>query len=67
LCINDTPKTIGVNLGLFAADTSLYATEHKVGYVLRKLQPWLSSMAALCDDWNMEIGEEKTRAIYFSH
>jgi hypothetical protein len=35
--INDTPQTIGVHLALFADDTSLYATERKEGYVLRKL------------------------------
>jgi hypothetical protein len=35
LYINDTPKTVGVNLALFADDTCLYATERKEGYVLR--------------------------------
>jgi hypothetical protein len=54
LYINDTPQTIGVNLALFANDTSLYATEHKEGYVLEKLQRWLSSMAAWCEGWNIE-------------
>jgi hypothetical protein len=38
LYINDTPQPIGVNLALFADDTSLYATECKEGYVLRKFQ-----------------------------
>jgi hypothetical protein len=31
LYINDIPQTAGVNLALFADDTSLYATEHREG------------------------------------
>jgi hypothetical protein len=37
---------IGVYLALFADDTSLFAIERKEGYVLRKLQRELNSMAA---------------------
>jgi retron-type reverse transcriptase len=48
LFINELPQTAGVNLALFADDTSLYATEHKEAYVLRKLQRGLSSMTAWC-------------------
>jgi hypothetical protein len=62
LYINDTPppfQTIGVNLALFADDTSLYATERKEGYVLRKLQRGQISMAAWCGRWN--IKSMKTR------
>jgi hypothetical protein len=40
LYINDTPQTIGVNLALFADDTSLYAAECKEGYVLSKTPAW---------------------------
>jgi hypothetical protein len=36
--INYTPQTPGVYLGLFADDTCIYATDHKEGYVLRKLK-----------------------------
>jgi hypothetical protein len=67
LYINDTPQTIGVNLALFADDTSLYATERKEGYVLRKLQRGLNSMAAWSERWNIKINVDKARAIYFSH
>jgi hypothetical protein len=42
--INDTPQTPGVYLGLFADDTSIYATDRKEGYVLRKLQRGLSAI-----------------------
>jgi hypothetical protein len=48
LYINDVTQTPGVNLALFAADTCLYMTEHKEGYVLRKLQHGLNSMTAWC-------------------
>jgi hypothetical protein len=41
--INDMPQAIGVHLALFTDDTCLYATEHKEGYVLRKLQCGLNS------------------------
>jgi hypothetical protein len=44
--INDNPQIMGVNLTLFADDTCLHATEHKEGYVLRKLQRVLNSMSA---------------------
>jgi hypothetical protein len=64
LYINDTPKTIRANLALFADDTCLYATDRKEGYVLRKLQRGLNSMAAWCERWNIKINEDKTRAIY---
>jgi hypothetical protein len=37
LHIKDNHQTIGVNLALFADDTSLYAAERKEGYVLRKV------------------------------
>jgi hypothetical protein len=46
LYINDTPQTPGVNLALFAGDSCIYATDRKEGYVLRKLQRGLGSMAA---------------------
>jgi hypothetical protein len=55
--INDTAQTIGVNLALFADDTSRYATERKGGYVIRNLQRGLNSMAALCERWNSKINE----------
>jgi hypothetical protein len=67
LYINDTPQTHGVHLALFADDTCLYASEHKDGYVLRKLQRGLNSMVTWCERWNIEINEEKTREMYFSH
>jgi hypothetical protein len=66
LYINDTPQTHGVNLALFADDTCLYATDRKEGYVLRKIQRGLDSMAAWCKYWNIKINEDKTRAIYFT-
>jgi hypothetical protein len=65
--INDTPKTTGVNLALFADDACLYATECKEGYVLRKLQRVLISMAEWSKNWNIKFNEEKTQAIYISH
>jgi hypothetical protein len=67
LYINDTLQTVGVNLGLFADDTCLYATERKEGYVLRKVQHGLNSMSACCECWNIKINEDKTQMIYFSH
>jgi hypothetical protein len=67
LYINDTHQTSGVNLALFADDTYLYATDRKEGYVLRKIQRVLDSMAAWCKRWNIKINEDKTREIYFTH
>jgi hypothetical protein len=67
LYIIDTPQTIGVNLPHFVDDTCLYATERKEGCVLRKIQRYLNSMAAWCGRWNINMNEDKTRAIYFFH
>jgi hypothetical protein len=41
-------------------------TDHKEGYVLRKIQRGLDSTAAWCKYWNIKINEDKTRAIYFT-
>jgi hypothetical protein len=67
LFINDTPKTSGVYLGLFADDTCIYATDRKEVYVLRNLQRGLSAIETWCEHWNININEDKTQAIYFSH
>jgi hypothetical protein len=64
LYINDTLQAIGVHLALFADDTGLYATDRKEGYIVRKLQRGLDTLAALCERWNIKINEDKTRAIY---
>jgi hypothetical protein len=55
LYINDTPQTPGVNLAQFSGDTYLYATDRKEGYVLRKIQRGLDSMAVWCKHWNIKI------------
>jgi hypothetical protein len=60
------PKPPGVNLALFADDTCLYATDHKEGYVLRKILRGLDSMAAWWKHWNIKIIEDKTQAIHFT-
>jgi hypothetical protein len=49
------PQTNGVNLALFADNTSLYAAERKEGCVLRNLQCWLHSMVEWCKHWNIKI------------
>jgi hypothetical protein len=64
---NDTTLTSSVNLSLFADDTCLYATDRKEGYVLRKIQRGLNSMATWCKRWNIKINENKISAIYFTH
>jgi hypothetical protein len=67
LYINDTPQTPGVYLGLFGDDTCIYATDHKEGYVLRKLQRGLSAIETWSERCNIKINEDTTQAIYFSH
>jgi retron-type reverse transcriptase len=55
LFINDTHQTPGVYLSLFTDDTCIvYATDHKEGYVLRKLQRALSTIETWCDRWNIK-------------
>jgi hypothetical protein len=64
--INNAPQTQGIHLALFADDTCPYATDHKEGFIVGKLQRGLSSMEALCERWNIKINEDKTQGIYFS-
>jgi hypothetical protein len=66
LYINDTPRTQGIHLALFAHDTCLYATDRRESYVLRKLQRRLNAMEEWCEKWNIKINEDKTGAVYFS-
>jgi hypothetical protein len=61
--INDIPQATWVHLALFAADTCLYTTERKEGYVLRKLQCGLNSVEEWAKRWNIKINEDKTQAI----
>jgi hypothetical protein len=61
------PKHLGSNLGLFADDTCIYATDRKEGCVLRELQQGLSAIETWSERWNIKINEDKTQAIYFSH
>jgi hypothetical protein len=61
------PQTSGINLALFADDTCLYARDRKEGYVLRKIQRELNSMATSCECWNIKINEDKTLAILSTH
>jgi hypothetical protein len=58
----DLPQTPGVYLGLFPADTCIYATHCKECYVLRKLQRGLSAVETWCKRWNIIINEDKTQA-----
>jgi hypothetical protein len=51
--INDTPQPIGGHLAIFADDICLYATERKEGYILRKFQWALNSMAEWSKRWNV--------------
>jgi hypothetical protein len=64
--INDAARKHSLLLALFADDTSLYATDRKEGFVVRKLPRRLSLLATWCERWNIKINEDKTRGIYFS-
>jgi hypothetical protein len=46
---------------------TLYATDSKECYVLRKLLRGLSFIVMWCDRWNININKDKTRATNFSH
>jgi hypothetical protein len=65
LCINDTPQTPGVYLGLFADDTCIYAADRRECYVLRKLQRGLSAIETWCECWNMKSTKIKLRKSTF--
>jgi hypothetical protein len=63
---NDDPQTSDIYLSLFAEDTSLYATDRKECFVVRKFQRGLTSMETWCERWNIKINEDETHGIYFS-
>jgi hypothetical protein len=65
--ISDVPKASGAYLAIFANDISLYVTDRKNGFVVRKLQCSLSSTETWCECWNIKINEVKTQGIYFYH
>jgi hypothetical protein len=50
-----SPQTSGVYLALFGGETSLYATDRKEGFVVRKLQRGLRSRETWCEGWNIKI------------
>jgi hypothetical protein len=58
------PQTHGVDLALFADDTCLYATDHKEGFIVRKLQRGLSSIETWYEGWNIKINEDKSQGVY---
>jgi retron-type reverse transcriptase len=60
--VNETPQAIGFHLALFAADSYLYATERKEGYVLRKLHFGFNSVEEWAKRWTIKINEDKTQA-----
>jgi hypothetical protein len=66
LDINDIPRTPGVHVALFVDDTCIYTTDRNENYVIRKLQRGLNTIEKWCEQWNIEINEDKTRAVYFS-
>jgi hypothetical protein len=66
LYINDVPAAPGIQLALFADDTSIYASEKHERRVLNKLQRCLTAVGSWCENWNIKINERNTQAIYFS-
>jgi len=66
LYIYDIPRTSEIHLDLFADVTCTYTTNRNENYVIRKLQRGLNTMEKWCEQWNIEINEDKTRAVYFS-
>jgi hypothetical protein len=67
LYINDTPKTQGDYLVLFAYDTCIYNIDRELDYFLRKFQCDLTSIESWCEGWNIKINDVKFKAIYFSY
>jgi hypothetical protein len=57
---NDTSQTPDAYLGLFANDFSIYATDCKECYALRKLQRGLNAIETWYERWNIKINEDKT-------
>jgi hypothetical protein len=62
--INDTPQNTWC-LRLFADDICMYATDFKVGYVLRKLQRGLHAIGSWCECGNIKINEIRLRPSTF--
>jgi hypothetical protein len=65
LCINNTPQTPGVYLGLFADDMYIDATDYKENYVLRKLPQCRKAFETWCERWNIKSNEDSNH-LFFS-
>jgi hypothetical protein len=63
--INDNRQTLCFYLALFAEDTSLYVTDRKEDFVVRKFQRDLNEMDTSCERWNIKINNDKTQGISF--
>jgi hypothetical protein len=59
--VNGIPEILEVHLALFADDTCRYTTDHKEGYVLRKLQHGFTSTESWCEHWNIKISVIRLR------
>jgi hypothetical protein len=65
LYVNDALQTPGVYLlvALFADDNCLCATDHKKGFIVRKLHRSLSSIETGCERRIIKINEDKTPSL----
>jgi hypothetical protein len=66
LYANNAPQTADVYVGIFVDDTCIYVTVLQRGFFFRKFQRGLSDLERWYEQWNIEINEDKTQAIYFS-
>ena len=65
LLINYAFQTPGAYLALFADNTSIYPTDRKEHYVIRKLQRGLSSLESWRERWNIKP-TKISQPVYFS-
>jgi hypothetical protein len=64
--LDNALEVLCVYLANFADDKCLYATNRKEGFVVRKLQPGLTSMETWCERWNIQIYDDNPQGIYFN-
>lgn len=62
----DIPKMEGIQLGIYADDTSISVSGNDPAAMQIRLQLYLDELEEWCTNWKIQINAEKTNAILFS-
>jgi Reverse transcriptase (RNA-dependent DNA polymerase)/Endonuclease-reverse transcriptase len=67
LFIHDIPTPKYCQLALYADDTAIFTTSHRLDTISRRLQSAISLLTHYYLRWKLKLNESKTEAIIFTH